>query len=433
MNFVSNNVEPTRSLVVLGASGSVGLSTLRYLKSLSNFNLNLNHEQEMIELNAVTVHSSVDRLIEILNDFPSVKFAGLTNEIVFQKEKHNLMNQFPHIKFFGGSTGVVNLVYESEADTVLTAIVGAAGIDATVAAIRCGKKIALANKETLVTAGPAIQYEIEQSKSNQNQRSNQNENSNQELILGQKSTSIIPVDSEHNAAFQLIERILPARIRKLILTASGGPFRDLSIEQIRQVTKEQVLNHPTWKMGPKISVDSAGMINKGLELIEAHFLFQIGYDQLDARIHRSSYVHAMLQTSDGAFLLASSPPDMVFPIAHSLHYPKPVPIVHKPDDDCVNWPAFEFESVDFNKYPGLKLAIEAGRQGGTAPAILNAANEVAVNLFLNSEIEFFRIPEIIDDGLQQIIVEKGTELSLFIEADRKTRHYLNNRFSKIRH
>lgn len=431
MNFVSNNVGPTRSLVLLGASGSVGSSTLRYLKSLSNYNLNINHKQEQIELNAVTVHSSVDRLIEILNDFPSVKFAGLTNEIVFQNEKHNLANQFPHIKFFGGSTGVVNLVYESEADTVLTAIVGAAGIDATVAAIRCGKKIALANKETLVTAGPAIQYEIEQL--NQNQRSKQNANSNHDLLIGQKSTSIIPVDSEHNAAFQLIEGILPARIRKLILTASGGPFRDISIEQIKQVTKEQVLNHPTWKMGPKISVDSAGMINKGLELIEAHFLFQIGYDQLDARIHRSSYVHAMVQTSDGSMLLSSSPPDMVFPIAHSLHYPDAVPVRHKPDDDCANWPPLEFESVDVQKYPGFQLAMDAGKQGGTAPAILNAANEVAVSLFLNGDIEFYRIPEIIDDSLQQIIVEKGTELSLFIEADRKTRHYLNNRFSKIRH
>ncbi|MBW7856926.1 MAG: 1-deoxy-D-xylulose-5-phosphate reductoisomerase [Leptonema sp. (in: Bacteria)] len=402
---------PTRSLVLLGASGSVGSSTLRYLRSLSKFHSNQNSTNN-IELQAVTVHRSVDQLSSILNEFRSVKLAGLTDEVVFQNERHKLEEQFPAVKFFGGPQGVIDLIQESEADTVLTAIVGAAGMNATVAAIRAGKKIALANKETLVTAGPAIEQEIK---------------------LSRHPVSILPVDSEHNAAFQLLEGLSPSRIYKLILTASGGPFRDYSINQMKQVTKEQVLNHPTWKMGPKISVDSASMINKGLELIEAHFLFDLNYSQLDSKIHRSSYVHAMLQTSDGSILLSSSPPDMVFPIAHSLHYPEAVPVRHKPDDDCANWPPLEFESVDVSKYPGFQLAIHAGKQGGTAPAIFNAANEVAVGLFLDGDIEFYRIPEIIDDGLQKIKVENGIELGLFIEADRKTRHYLNQSYSKIRH
>ncbi len=397
----------TRKLALLGASGSVGTTALRYLRQLSQ------HETEdPIVLEAVSVHRSADMLRKLLVEFPDVRYAALSDEAVYRGEVDALKRDFPAVRFFGGPEGIVELVRESTADTVLTAVVGAAGIDATVAAVHGGKKIALANKETLVTAGPAIRYEAEQAR-----RSG-------------SSVSFIPVDSEHNAAFQLLEGLNRNRLSQLILTASGGPFRDRSADEIRSVSREEVLNHPTWKMGPKITVDSAGMINKGLEIIEAHFLFDLSYDMLDVRIHRNSYVHAMVRTGDGSMMLAVSPPDMVFPVAHALHYPEAVPVQHHVDDECSGWPPLAFEAVDPAKYPGFLLCMQAGRRGGTAPAILNAANEVAVSTFLDGGIPFYRIPELVDDALQSVAIEDGQELGLFQEADRKTRQYLMERYGK---
>lgn len=397
----------TRSLALLGASGSVGSTTLRYLRQLDRVSgPGADREKARIELNAVSVHRSVMLLRELLVEFSDIKHAALSDADVYRSEVDGLKADFPSVRFYGGAEGVVELVRETQADTVLTAVVGAAGIDATVAAVQGGKKIALANKETLVTAGPAIQYEAERA------------------AKKGLAVSFLPVDSEHNAAFQLLEGLHRSRLSRLILTASGGPFRDRTADEIRTVSRDEVLNHPTWKMGPKISVDSAGMINKGLEIIEAHFLFDLAYDQLDVRIHRNSYVHAMVKTSDGGMILAASPPDMIFPVAHALHYPEAVPMQHVADDECARWPALQFEAVDPAKYPGFSLCMQAGRRGGTAPAILNAANEVAVAIFLDGGIPFYRIPELVDDALQNLPAEDGRELGLFQEADRRTREYL---------
>lgn len=386
--------QTTRVLTLLGASGSVGTTTLRFLKT-----------NPAIELEAISVHSRTDLIPEIIRDFP-VKFVCISNEQVAQNSIEKLKSAFAGVNFFAGPSGLSEMVRAAErSDTVLTAVVGSAGIDATLAAIRAGKKIALANKETLVTAGPAIA-----------------------ALLNQSDSSMIPVDSEHNAIFQVYLGRDRKEISKVILTASGGPFRDWSVSEIKKATKEQVLNHPTWSMGPKITVDSAGMINKGLEMIEAHFLFGMPFDRIDAVIHRKSFVHGMVQTSDGAYLLGVSRPDMVYPVAHALCFPGPVPAFHEPATDPHDWPDLSFEPVTTDRYPGFKICTDAGRSGGTAPAVLNAANEVAVALFLNGRIGFTDIPDLLKWTLDSIPVENGTEPGLFIEADRRARDFLQKRY-----
>ncbi|HNN82424.1 MAG TPA: 1-deoxy-D-xylulose-5-phosphate reductoisomerase, partial [Leptospiraceae bacterium] len=230
-------------------------------------------------------------------------------------------------------------------------------------------------------------------------------------------------DSEHNALFQLVESQKKENIASLTLTASGGSFRDLPLEKLKNVTVEEALNHPTWKMGPKITVDSAGLINKGLEVIEAHFLFGIPYENIEVVIHPESIVHGMLTLIDGATLMYASHPDMIYPIAHSLFYPKMTPkvlIESKPP----KWKKLNFWEPNAKRYPALALAYETGKKGGTAPALFNAANEEAVNLFLNKKIQFTQIPEKIDSVLQSIPIEYPEALEPFLEADRKAREWV---------
>ncbi len=385
-----DQAQPTQSLCLLGASGSVGGTTIRYLKRVPG-----------IRLESVSVHSSLEKLQQLLQEFKP-ELACISHEDAFDYGIDDLKSQFPAVRFFRGAQGLVEMVQESRADTVLTAVVGACGIRATVAGIESGKKIALANKETLVTAGPAIQ-------------------AHQAFAKNSSSTAcIVPVDSEHNSLFQLLEGQNLDHIHRIVLTASGGPFRDWTAEQIQKARREEVLNHPTWTMGPKITVDSAGMINKGLELIEARFLFSCEPEQLDVRIHRNSIVHSMIQLRDGSFHLSCSQPDMIFPVAHTLHYPESVPQAHQEMSFPEAWPALSFEMVD-ERFPGFMLCRKAMAAGGTAPAILNAANEVAVDAFLKDRISFSQIPETIDRALQSMPIQQTTELEELIAADEKTR------------
>ncbi|HBS05507.1 MAG TPA: 1-deoxy-D-xylulose-5-phosphate reductoisomerase [Leptospiraceae bacterium] len=385
-----DQAQPTQSLCLLGASGSVGGTTIRYLKRVPG-----------IRLESVSVHSSLEKLQQLLQEFRP-ELACISHEDAFDYGIDDLKSQFPAVRFFRGADGLVEMVQESRADTVLTAVVGACGIRATVAGIESGKKIALANKETLVTAGPAIQ-------------------AHQAFAKNSSSTAcIVPVDSEHNSLFQLLEGQNLDHVHRIVLTASGGPFRDWTAEQIQKARREEVLNHPTWTMGPKITVDSAGMINKGLELIEARFLFSCEPEQLDVRIHRNSIVHSMIQLKDGSFHLSCSQPDMIFPVAHTLHYPESVPRAHPEMSFPEAWPALSFEMVD-ERFPGFMLCRKAMAAGGTAPAILNAANEVAVDAFLKDRISFSQIPETIDRALQSMPIQQTTELEELIAADEKTR------------
>ncbi len=392
---------PARSVIVLGASGSVGGSTLDFIKACPGAG---------ITLAAVSVHGSINKLRRILSEH-AVQRAAISSEPVFAQHVDALRRDFPNVTFYGGDAGMLEMiaaaVAEDDADTILTAVVGAAGIQATMLALKLGLKIALANKETMVTAGPAIEALLRERMATEEPG---------------RCPVILPVDSEHNAIFQLIYALKPEHLKRVILTASGGPFRDWPIEKLKAgVDREQVLNHPTWSMGPKITVDSAGMINKGLELIEAHYLFSLPYDRLDVLIHKHSLVHGLAETTDGGYLICASRPHMVFPIAHALCYPNPVPVPHEHATEPQTWPGIEFEQVSEDRYPGFSLCLRAGRRGGTAPAVLNAANEEAVRLFLEGAVGFHDIPRLIEHCLDEIDVQDGTELEIFLEADRRAR------------
>ena len=388
---------PTRRLVILGASGSVGTTAIAYLALRPD-----------IVLEGVSVHKNTERLEEVLHAHRSVRLAGISDGDAFATASDGgIRERHPNVHFFAGESGLIALTHaaaEAGADTVLTAVVGACGIQATVAALGASMKVALANKETLITAGPAIEALMQAAASR-----------------GGSGPSILPVDSEHNALFQLLHGTPAAHVRRLVLTASGGPFRDTAAADISRVTKDEVLQHPTWNMGPKITVDSAGMINKGLEIIEAHYLFGMPYEKLSACIHRKSVVHGMLETTDGGFLLAASAPDMVFPIAHALCYPDAVPEVHKSALLPREWPELVFEPVDEARYPGFRLCLAAGASGGTAPAVFNAANEVAVGLFLEDRLHFSEIAHFISTVMDLVPIQHGRELELFLDADHHSR------------
>lgn len=397
--------KPTRKLLVLGGSGSVGSTALEYLRQ----------EPVDIDLTGVSVHASVDKLIAILEEF-SPPLAAISSVETYDRNIEDLRVRFPDVTFFRGDPGLEDIIaaaHDLGCDTVLTAVVGACGIRATLAAVERGMKIALANKETLVTAGPVITERIA-------------------AMPRARRPAVLPVDSEHNAIFQLLLGLPDEHIRRVILTASGGPFRDRPAADLKHVSRAEVLDHPTWNMGPKITVDSAGMINKGLELIEAHYLFGVEYDRLDVLIHKHSLVHGMVATTDGAFLLSASQPNMVFPTAHSLHYPEPVPGPHPMATQPEQWAPLEFQPVSAEKYPGFALCQAAGRRGGTAPAILNAANEEAVALFLDDNIQFTEIPVLVDMVLDGLEIESGTELGLYLEADARARAHTRESLARVR-
>ncbi len=389
-----NFAKPTKNLILLGATGSIGTTTLEYLRRIKT-----------IQLKAISVHQSTNHLNKIIEEF-QVEQVAITDEESFDKYIKN--NPYKNVKFFRGNEGLVELIKNSNADTVLTAVVGAVGIRATIEAIKQNKKICLANKETLIVAGDLILENLKASHS-----------------------PIIPVDSEHNAAFQLLLNQNPANINKLILTASGGPLRDKSLDEIKKISKQEVLNHPTWKMGQKITVDSAGLINKGLEIIEAHYLFGFSYEHLEVRIHKDSYVHALIQLKDGSYMLSTSPPNMIFPIAHALHFPEPLHHTLKESKEPEEWPSLKFYPVDEKKYPGFALCLKAGKMGLSAPLILNASNEVAVELFLQDKIHFMDIPKIIRDALENIPLVEITNLDLLLKEDKKTREFVYDKYNRV--
>jgi len=237
---------------------------------------------------------------------------------------------------------------------------------------------------------------------------------------------MLPVDSEHNSLFQLLELVRPESVRRLILTASGGPFRTTPLSDLPGVNREQVLSHPTWSMGPKITVDSAGMINKGLEVIEAHFLFGRPYEQIDVVIHPQSQIHALLELRDGSYLMAGATPSMLFPVAHALLYPEISSKAHSVARSPEEWPALTFESVDPLRYPGFQVCKEAAMRGGSAPAVLNAANEELVSAFLAGRIGFHEIPELLKEVLDGVSWFPEGALADYIEVDRRARFHVQS-------
>ena len=296
-----------------------------------------------------------------------------------------------------GNAGVVEVARYGDAEAVVTGIVGCAGLLPTIAAIKAGKDIALANKETLIAGGPVV------------------------LPLVEKhGVKLLPADSEHSAIFQCLQGVPKDGLRKILLTASGGAFRDWAVEKLADVTVAEALAHPTWKMGPKITIDSSTLMNKGLEVIEAHHLFGIDYDRIDVVVHPQSIVHSLITLVDGAALAHMGNPDMRAPIAYALHHPERVAVPIAPLDLAAIG-TLTFEAVDEKAFPCLRLAREVGRAGGTAPCVLNAANEVAVHAFLTGRLGFPGIPEVIAGTLDELPGEPIRAFETLYAADREAR------------
>jgi 1-deoxy-D-xylulose-5-phosphate reductoisomerase len=351
----------TRRLSLLGATGSIGKSTLDLVA----------RNPEKFSCVALTAANNVQELAMLARKFrPDI--AVIANDNHYAALKEALAGT--GITAAAGA-GALNEAADQNADIVMSAIVGAAGLQPTLAAVKRGVTVALANKETLVCAGPVFLDEVKKS-----------------------GAKLLPVDSEHNAIFQVFDFSAPERVARVILTASGGPFRDMSFGQMKTVTPEQAVAHPVWSMGAKISVDSATLMNKGLELIEAYHLFPVTADQLDVLIHPQSVIHSLVEYVDGSVLAQLGTPDMRTPISYALAWPERL-ATPTPRLNLAEIGKLEFSSPDTVRFPALNLAWQALRSGGAAPAILNAANEIAVQAFLDRRIGFLDIAAIVSEVL----------------------------------
>ncbi len=381
---------PKKKLILLGATGSIGGSTLRVLREHS----------DRIELVGVAANSNHAELATICHEF-KVPNAVLSDQSAYQAAEQ--AHSFPsETQLSCGETALLELCTLPEADIVLIAVVGACGLKPALTAIEAGKDIALANKELLVLGGAFV---IEAAKRNH--------------------VRLLPTDSEHNAIFQCIEGHPREHLDKLILTASGGQFRDRAADTLADVTPEEATQHPNWSMGPKITVDSATMANKGLELIEAHWLFGLEPDRLEVVIHPQSIVHSFAQYIDGSILAQLCPPSMTFAIQHCLLYPDRASGTEKTLDFSEAM-QLDFKAPDLDRYPCLLLAYEAMRTGGSSPAIYNAANEIAVERFLAKDIGYLEIPKVIAHTLQETDASAVDNLDALLAVDATARQIARN-------
>lgn len=381
-----------RNLCILGSTGSIGVSTLDVCA----------RHREDVRVLALTANNNVDLLFEqCLEHRPSVA-------VVARHEQASALSArlaeagHTDTTVQSGEEGLEAVASLPEVDTVMAAIVGAAGLLPTLAAARLGKRVLLANKEALVMSGPVFMSAVRES-----------------------GAELMPIDSEHNAIFQCMPAYYhagtrPSAVRKILLTASGGPFLNLPLTDLHQVTPEQAVAHPNWVMGRKISVDSATMMNKGLEVIEACLLFGLAPEDVQVVVHPQSVIHSMVDYVDGSVLAQLGNPDMRTPIAHGLAYPERFDSGVEPLD-MFKVQKLEFERPDFDRFPCLGLAYDAVRVGGTMPAILNAANEMAVARFLEGRIKFTSIPETIRHCMDQLPGSSANSIGQILEADREAR------------
>ena len=381
-------VSPSSSrkrVVLLGATGSIGENTLRVIAA----------HPDKLELVGIAARSNWGKLATLAHEF-RVRHVGLFDENARAAAKAS--NAFaPGTQLYGGLSGLVELAQLPEADIVLVAVVGTTGLEPALAAIASGKDLALASKEILVLAGKFVM-----------------------AAARQHHAKLLPVDSEHNAVFQCIEGHASASVARIVLTASGGAFRDWPTERLAHATPSDALKHPNWSMGPKITVDSATLANKGLELIEAQWLFGLRADQCQAVLHPQSIVHCLVEFTDGAMLAQLCPPSMTFPIQHALLHPTRLPGVEAPLDLAKLF-SLEFRPVEESRFPMLRLAKQVMRTGGVAPAIYNAANEIAVAAFLEGRVPFLAIPQIVDHTLQNISNFEPRDLADVLSADTDAR------------
>ena len=396
----------TQSVCILGVTGSIGQSTLKIL----------GQHPDKYSVFAVSAHSRISELVEICKQFRP-KVVVVPEQKIAELKTLFAQQNISAIDVLAGQEGLVDIASHTDVDIVMAAIVGAAGLLPTLAAVKAGKRVLLANKEALVMSGEIMM---------------QAARDHQALLL--------PVDSEHNAIFQsLPHNYLQADrtgqpqlgVSKILLTASGGPFLNHSLEQLVHVTPQQACKHPNWSMGQKISVDSATLMNKGLELIEACHLFSIAEHFVTVVVHPESIIHSMVQYVDGSTLAQMGNPDMCTPIAHALAWPERIQ-THVPALDLFAQQQLNFQEPDIVRFPALKLAREAMKAGGVAPAILNAANEMAVAAFLKEQIRFTHIAEIVEQTLNTVHNRSAEQLETILEADTQAREAAFDSIGKMR-
>ncbi len=376
-----------RNICLLGATGSIGQSTLNIIAQ----------HPDRFRITALSAHNQVDKLVELCI-LHQPAFACITDETHYAVLCAGLKLAGLKTEALAGYTALEQLAADSSSDTVVAAIVGAVGVASTLSAVQAGKRVLLANKESIVLAGKILMD-----------------------LASARGAELFPIDSEHNAIFQCLpNNDYSKSVRRLLLTASGGPFLGKSTAELQNVTPEQACKHPKWSMGRKISVDSATLMNKGLEVIEAQHLFNTSVDKIEVLVHPQSIVHSLVDYVDGSVLAQMGNPDMRTAIAYGLSYPERIES-GVPALDLCQIGQLQFQAPDVRTFSCLKLAYQAAQQGGNAPAVLNAANEVAVDLFLKARLPFLAISEIIDQTLNAIAWEPATDLPVLLASDANAR------------
>jgi 1-deoxy-D-xylulose-5-phosphate reductoisomerase len=390
-----------KKLCILGSTGSIGKSTLDVVRL----------HRDMYIIHSLSANTSVDIMLEQCLEF-SPKQVVMVSKIHALKLQQRLIEHSLNIEVLHGEDSLIEIAGSSSTDVVMAAIVGSCGLLPTLSAVKAGKRVLLANKEALVTSGRIF---ID--------------------AVAQYGAELLPIDSEHNAIFQCLptqaqknistQNLAGNGISKILLTGSGGPFRTLEPNELEYVTPDQACAHPNWEMGKKISVDSATMMNKGLEFIEAKWLFNLDVDDIQVVLHPQSTIHSMVQYKDGSVIAQMGNPDMRTPIAQALAFPFRIESGVKPFD-FFNAAAFEFEKVDFNRYPNLKLAIEACKSGQGACTALNAANEIAVDAFLNKKIKFTDIFKINETSVNKFVSQEVKDIDDVVTLDKRAREFAHS-------
>ena len=374
-----------KNISILGSTGSIGTQTLEIVKQYLN-------EFKIVGL---TANSNIELLKKQIEEFKPQAVA------VMQKEKADLLKETVDVEVFSGIQGLNKIATLNEADTILTSVVGSVGVIPTIEAIKAKKNIALANKETLVTAGEVVMKEA-----------------------AKNNVNILPVDSEHSAIFQCLNGENIDEVNKIIITCSGGAFKNFKKEQLEKTTAKDALKHPTWNMGAKITIDSATLMNKGFEVIEAHWLYNMPYEKIEAVIHPQSIIHSLVEFKDKSTIAQLGLPDMKIPIQYALTYPK------RFETNLKNLNLTDIKELTFKKpnlelFPCLGYSYEAGKIGGTMPAVLNAANEIAVSAFLKDKIKFLDIPRLIKKMMDKHSVIKNPDLDEILEVDKRIKEKTN--------
>lgn len=377
-----------KNINLLGATGSIGMQTIDIVRN----------QPEEFKLTAISGGRNIEGIRAIMQEFKPELVSVLNEE-----DANRLKSEFPQALIMHGDEGLIETAVYHKGDVVVNAVMGSVGLIPTMKAMEAGKTIALANKETLVTAGHIVMAASEK-----------------------YGTPILPVDSEHSAIFQALQGEQSKNIERLIITASGGSFRDKTREELTNVTVQDALNHPNWSMGAKITIDSATMMNKGLEVIEAHWLFNLPYEQIDVLLHQESIIHSMVEFHDSSVIAQLGTPDMRVPIQYALSFPDRLPLVSAKRLNLADAETLHFKKMDFDRFPCLQYAYEAGKTGGTMPTVLNAANEAAVGLFLDKKIPFLAIESLIEQAMKRHKPINNPGLETIQEVDRDTRTYIES-------